>query len=204
MNTLFNVTNQGLKIVVSYDPKFTEAQIEKHRTACHLLETVLNSRDFYNRMMEVELIQNNGKTNQQIYEMIMTGAENLSPDEDHEMDIFVVPYYANTSTVGYTNESTPKTWINLKFFNQYNYSEIACNIFHEWLHKIGFDHDKRYSLARNSSVPYALGYLVEAMIEELLGGTVLAPVKPIGSKRTLVCTRSWRTFFLKRCYYVYG
>jgi hypothetical protein len=45
----------------------------------------------------------------------------------------------------------------------YTPAEVAGNVFHEWTHKLGFGHDSRYSVSRNSSVPYALGYIMEEL-----------------------------------------
>lgn len=192
---------------------FNDEQIEKHRTAQKMLETVVNSWEFRQELLALALSSTGGMTNAKIYNVIINGAEILSPEIDNEADIFVNAYKKRGAVVGYTYESTEKTWLNLKFFNTFNYSEIAGNLFHEWLHKLGFGHS---SANEHSSVPYAVGYLVKKLVKHIMDGGILhdvndadkeidvilgatipsTPVKP-----ELVCYRSWRNFFFKKCSY---
>ena len=58
--------------------------------------------------------------------------------------------------------------MNTKFFNPYTPAEVAGNIFHEWTHKLGFDHDVIYTSERNATVPYALGFLIRELGENYL------------------------------------
>src|SRR5690606_8082794 len=101
----------------------------------------------------------------------------LSPEVDGEADIHVEAYNSYWSrVVGYTYPHTPKTWVNLKFFNGYDYADIADNIFHEWLHKLGFDH---VSADEHTSVPYALGYIVRDLIKQIIKGEKLHDVNDV-------------------------
>lgn len=192
---------------------FTPDQIDKHRTAQKMLETVVNSWEFRQELLALVFSSTRGLTNAQIYNLIINGAEILSPEIDFEADITVNGYNKRTSVVGYTYDHTETTWINFRFFNQFNYSDIAGNLFHEWLHKLGFDHR---SAREHSSVPYACGYLVRRLVKHLMDGGTLhdvnnadkeidvilgatVPSKPI--EDVLICTRSWRNFFRKKCYY---
>jgi hypothetical protein len=79
------------------------------------------------------------------------------------MDLELELYYSSRNTVGYTYPSGLKIWMNTKYFDVYTPAEVAGNVFHEWTHKLGFGHDSRYSVSRNSSVPYALGYIMEEL-----------------------------------------
>ena len=79
------------------------------------------------------------------------------------MDLDLELYYSIRSTVGYTYADGLRIWMNTKFFDSYSPAEVAGNVFHEWTHKLGFTHASNYSLSRDSSVPYALGYLVEEL-----------------------------------------
>jgi hypothetical protein len=119
---------------------------------------------------------NNGMTNEEIYEAILDGAEALSPSKNNAMDLEVELYYNRwTSTVGYTYETTKRIFQNTKFFNSYTSEEVAGNLFHEWLHKLGFDHQSSYSTSRDYTVPYALGYLMEKLAKQDLGQASLVP-----------------------------
>lgn len=201
-------TINDLKVMINSREGFTQAEIEKHEVSCKMLESVVNTHEFMQRMLALKLTNTKGLANHEIYLMIRAGAEVLQPEVDHEIDVHVVIYHASNKTVGYTKPSTIKTWVNRKFFAGYEYAEVACNIFHEWLHKLGFDH---VSAREHTSVPYALGYLVEAMIKEMIAGAVFTPINatrpvpvnvPTPVEKKVKCYRTWRTLWVKKvCYY---
>ena len=110
-----------------------------------------------------KFVDNGGYSNTQIYNMILDGAEELTPTKNNTMDLEVELYYENTSTVGYTYPNTRRIWVNTKFFNYYSPEEVAGNLMHEWLHKVGFEHAYNYSTSRDYSVPYAIGYMMEEL-----------------------------------------
>lgn len=112
-------------------------------------------------------VQNNEMTNAEIYQEILKGAEMLLPEADQEMDLELKLYYKNNSTIGYTYPSKLRIYMNTKYFNRYETEEVASNLMHEWLHKLGFKHDKKRTSRRKYSVPYAIGYLVEDLIIEM-------------------------------------
>lgn len=113
-------------------------------------------------------MDNDGYTNAQIYQKILDASEFLNKGNNNTMDIEVEIYTNNfTSTVGYTYESSKRIYVNTKFFNYYTPANVAGNLFHEWLHKVGFDHASSYSVARDSSVPYAVGYILERLAQRI-------------------------------------
>jgi hypothetical protein len=192
---------------------FNAAEKEKHRTAQRMLETVVNSWEFRQELLALALTSTGGLTNAKIYNVIINGAEVLSPEVDYEADIHVNAYRKKGVVVGYTYSHTEKSWLNLNFFDKYAYDSIAQNLLHEWLHKLGFGHT---SANEKSSVPYAVGALAKKLVKHLMNGGTLHDVNDadkeidiiLGStipssplKPELVCYRSWRTFGLKRCYY---
>lgn len=105
-------------------------------------------------------VDNLGYTNEEIYKILLEASEKLNPGIDHKMDLDLELYYSYKNTVGYTYPNVMRIWMNTKFFNVYTPSEVAGNVFHEWTHKLGFVHDAQYSVSRDASVPYALGYLI--------------------------------------------
>jgi len=151
---------------------FSEVNERKMRAAIQLLERVVNSDEFKEAVLNFtyagksEYVQNNGMTNEQIYQHLMTGKENLYPEVDLEMDLDVSLYkqsWGRCSVVGYTTPSSPRIYVNRCFFNGFELQEIAGNLFHEWVHKMGFGHDFKPTTRRPFSVPYALGYLVRTI-----------------------------------------
>ena len=113
-------------------------------------------------------VDNGGYTNAQIYQKILDGSETLQKIVDNEMDMEVELYYAATSTVGYTYANSKRIWVNKKFFDGYTPAGVAHNLFHEWLHKLGFTHASTWSTSRDYSVPYAIGDIVGEIGKDFL------------------------------------
>jgi hypothetical protein len=148
---------------------FSRADEAKVLKAIEIIKKVVASREFRDRLInftyqgQKQFVDNRGMSNGQIYRKILNGDEDLRPVIDHHMDLELELYYSRWNTVGYTYPHTLRIWMNTKFFNAYTPAEVAGNIFHEWLHKLGFDHASSHSAARDASVPYALGYLIEEL-----------------------------------------
>lgn len=108
-------------------------------------------------------VDNGGLTNTQIYNKILAGVEKLNGDNDNEMDLGIKTYYENSNTVGWTSTGSRYINMNTKFLNIYNSNQVARNMTHEWLHKLGFSHAVNYSYSRDFSVPYAVGKIMERL-----------------------------------------
>lgn len=199
------VDGKPLKVNVHYRNGFNPEEVQKHVTACRMLEEAVNSEEFYVELMKRKF-SSTMVSNMEIYDKIMSGAETLEPDVDFEIDVYAEMYHSVGKVVGYTKPNTLKTWVNRKFFNHYSYAEVAGNIFHEWLHKVGYGHS---SAKDHTSVPYALGYIMEALIVRLMNGEKFTPINSdysfprveVQPEKILVCYRSWKTLFRKVCYY---
>lgn len=148
---------------------FPKEQEKKIIKAIQLIKKVVTSDEFKERIISHAIngkktfMDNNGFTNEEIYQKIIEGAEVLKPDKNKSMDVVLELYNQANNTIGYTYPHTSRIWINSKFFNAYSPVQVADNLFHEWMHKLGFDHEIKYSKNRNYSVPYAIGYLVEEL-----------------------------------------
>lgn len=104
---------------------------------------------------------NLGLADQEIYQKIMKGAEVLDPTEDHEADIYMkIDRRNKRGVIGYTYPKTNWQWVYSWVLEEFTQEEVAMNIVHEWLHKLGFDHDFFNTPEREHSVPYAVGYFV--------------------------------------------
>lgn len=108
-----------------------------------------------------------GLSNHQIYQRILEGAERLQPFKNNRMDL-LLEFYTDydSNVIGYTLPSTMKVWINNKYFETNSDAQVAANLIHEWLHKLGFHHDRERTVERRSSVPYAVGRIVRELGEE--------------------------------------
>lgn len=145
---------------------FEVDQEEKVHRAVDIIKTVIASDEFRSKVLNFtykgrrRFNNNNGLSNRQIYQKLLDGSETLVPGKDHEMDLQLELYFAENNVVGYTYPNTVKVWMNTKYFTPYTPSQVAGNLFHEWTHKLGFDHEANYTVDRDSSVPYAIGYLI--------------------------------------------
>lgn len=152
---------------------FTQEQEDKMLDAVERLKLVINSTEFRDRVInhtyqgEKTFVDNAGLSNEEIYQKIMEGAEILLPEVDHEMDVDVTMYYKSSSTVGYTYPDTTRTWVNSRFFNGYTPGQVAANVTHEWTHKLGFEHSFYNNSARPYSVPYAVGSIIEELVDSM-------------------------------------
>jgi hypothetical protein len=152
---------------------FNEQQTTKMDDAIERLLIVINSEEFKEKVLahtfngERTFSLNNGLTNEEIYEQIMSGIEVLNKELDYEMDVDVTLYYKAGSTVGYTYANTNRTWINSKFFNGFRPSQIVANVTHEWTHKIGFGHTSNNSPSRPYTVPYGIGSIISDLVDEM-------------------------------------
>lgn len=151
---------------------FTGEHLKKMQKAFVLLEHVVNSEEFKQRVLKfknrngkVAFASNKGLTNEQIYEVFMEGRETLQPNTPNEMNFYLNLYYSRWSrVVGYTTPSTNTININSKYFYGYRPNEVAGNLAHEWTHKLGFDHT---SASQWDSAPYAIGNIVEELAGKL-------------------------------------
>ncbi len=148
---------------------FDSADEAKLMKAIAIIKKVIRLAKFKEQVInftyngERAFVDNEGFTNEEIYQKLLDGSEELRPEVDHEMDLDLELYYSSSSTVGYTYPSGLRIWMNTKFFDDYTPSQVARNVFHEWTHKLGFSHSSSYSVRRKSSVPYALGSLMEEL-----------------------------------------
>lgn len=152
---------------------FNASQEQKVLSAIEWIKKVVRTKEFKDRVYNFtyngkrEFVDNKGLSNERIYQIILDGAETLIPEVDNEMDLELELYTSNfTSTVGYTYPNVVKIWMNTKYFNNYTVAQVAGNVFHEWTHKLGFEHASSYSKSRDYTVPYGLGYLMVELINK--------------------------------------
>ena len=170
-----NVPAQALSFKTNVELlNFTTAQATKYNKAIELVKLVVATEEFKNKVLNykyngaTQFADNKGRTNAQIYQTILDAAETLRPTKNNTMDLEVELYYAATNVVGYTYGSTTQIWVNTKYFNTYSANSVAGNLFHEWLHKLGYTHDSAATAKRPYSVPYAVGYIMANIAQDFL------------------------------------
>lgn len=168
------VPNEAYTFEFNVKPiRMSRMKQEKVDDAIELLRKIFTSRQFRQRILNhrfngrKSFANNRGMTNAQIYKAILDGVEKLKPYRNNAMDLELELYTDHDSTVmGYTRPKSRRLWMNTKFFNRHNPAKVASNLVHEWLHKLGFDHDYKYTRRRGHSVPYAIGYIVRDLARQ--------------------------------------
>lgn len=153
---------------------FSSEQQQKMEGAIAIIKQIVASEEFRERILnhrynnELTFVDNNGYSNAQIYEIILQASEQLYPQENNTMDAEVELYFDAGNVVGYTYPNTPRIWVNTKYFTSYTLASVARNLFHEWMHKLGFNHASTWSASRDFSVPYAIGTIVSDLGKQYL------------------------------------
>jgi hypothetical protein len=150
---------------------FNNQEIKKVEKAIIAIKEIIKSDDLENRikhfMFNKKKIfhENDGLTNEEIYQKIIDAAEvldNRDPDSIMEIELELFEY--SSKTIGYTYPDTKRIWINKKYFSTYSIQQVANNLMHEWMHKLGFNHGANWDERRDYSVPYAVGNIFEDLI----------------------------------------
>lgn len=111
------------------------------------------------------------QTREQVLKSILKADEIFKGGTSGTIDLLMDMYYEETDTIGYTYVSDPYFHMNRYLQADYSPAQTSGNIFHEWLHKLGFKHSQEYNKYRPHSVPYKLGYLMAQLSAKLAGGT---------------------------------
>lgn len=160
---------------------FTPRQESKVKSASRLIRKIVRSQEFKNAVIKHEwngkktFSDNNGLSNEAIYKKILEGSERqLNLGKNNTMDLELELYTDNDSiTIGYTYPSIVRIFMNRKYFNKFRPYQVADNMMHEWLHKIGFNHAVKNTPERPYSVPYAVGYIVKRIAKEMNQAKIL-------------------------------
>jgi hypothetical protein len=144
------------------------------------MATVLNSREFKERVLNFEwngakqYADNDGYTNEQIYDMIRTARENDNPDgRDSVMELVHKigrPWFCSwRKAIGFTNPGSPLITTYYCKYHRMSDADLGGHFTHEWMHRIGFGHDFNATAKRPHSVPYAVGRIAGQILDEMLG-----------------------------------
>jgi hypothetical protein len=192
-----------MKINIDSSNLNTEERILKAQSVATEIYTVINSKEFEDKIKCMPDIWRHGETSHlktlspdDLYEFLMRGSEEWNNEVDYEMDLIVDDYYRRFSkVVGYMIPNKPTVWVNTKFFDTMSNKRCGSNFVHEWGHTMGMRHsgaDYRNSLA------YFLNHAYEEAHDEIFEGV---EAKPRGK---WVCSRSWKRLWKKKCRWQVG
>lgn len=173
---------RAIALTVQFDGVryFNQQQFDKLQAAKKVIDFLINTEAFKQRVLDFTyegqkaFVQNNGLSNQQVYELLMSGTERYprqtASDEvmNFDLELYTPRWYQSNNVLGYTSQDTKTIFINRNFYNRAEIFEIAMNLTHEWTHKVGFGHDSRATARRPYSVPYGVGYIIRDLASKLL------------------------------------
>lgn len=150
---------------------YSTTERQKLDQGMKLLADVLNSREFRDGVLGATFAGKPGfasdtRSPQEIYRAIREAKESYTDASDGEVDLNLTLQsfsWFQRHTVGYTTPSSDTLTTNRNFFSGFEPAEVAGHIGHEWLHKLGFEHDFKATARRPDSVPYELGELIESL-----------------------------------------
>jgi hypothetical protein len=149
---------------------YKKPELQKLNQASLLLEDVFNSEEYREEVLNFTSFRrkafqyNRDQTNEQIYLTIIWGAEILDSRFDREMDLIVQMYHAPFSkTVGYTYWNEPTVYTNKKYHRRFTPCEVASNLVHEWMHKLGYSHSVKWEEKRDFTVPYGHNEIIKKL-----------------------------------------
>lgn len=153
---------------------FERDQEDKIYQAVELIKKVVASPEFKNAVLnhkykgKKRFVDNSGKSNAEIYKSILEGSEVLTPGNDNTMNLNLESYFVKANVIGYTKPSIPTVFLNRKYLNKKSFSvnQVAMNLMHEWLHKLGYKHAFKATSERKYSVPYGVGYIMRSLAKK--------------------------------------
>lgn len=136
------------------------------------VEKVINSAEFRDRVVNFtwkgakQFNENEGKTNEQIYDIIRRANE-VGSGDDYTMSAYI--WFVKKDWFCFIDEVAASDWQNYDItfntcvFGGMKDEEVANTLVHETIHKYKFGHAKYYNDDRNFTVPYAVGRIVEEL-----------------------------------------
>ncbi len=141
------------------DSTCTKDEVKRLAETEVLIQKFIDSKCFDEAWLSFKrLEQTNGLKNQGIIDKVRSSSVKNIPI------IFYWPTWRQSKNViGYTYEGSPEIYLNRNFRldNTWTVWSEASNLFHETLHKIGFDHDYNATERRPYSIPYRGNRAVE-------------------------------------------
>ncbi len=151
----------------------TASEKTKYNAACSMIETIVVSAAFESSVKTHRSCNGSvgyygtsselGNVGTSVYNHIRAGNETRpnATATDQEMDMIVEMYRDDSSnTIGYTYATSNQIWVNRKYSDTYKPSSLGSNLFHEWLHKLGYGHSSASTSCRPYSVPYGIGTII--------------------------------------------
>ncbi|MFA0964535.1 hypothetical protein AB9P05_22195 [Roseivirga sp. BDSF3-8] len=165
------------KVIISDLYKFNRTwKKKKARRVVALMNTVINSEEFKEKVLAYDFQDTRYRRsskeayerlsdNQQIYDILMKGNEQESPEGDDHTWQLRIKLGRFLFQVG-RREGDLIITQNWFFRKDGNEAAVAGHWAHEYAHMLGFNHDYEPTERRDQSVPYAIGHIIEEILEK--------------------------------------
>ena len=173
----------------SIDSQFSELEKSIISKALEFLLSAVNHELFKMKVIsfkqkngEPGFFMNEGKTNEQIYSYIMSGADKFDTSANYDLDLNLTPFKSEDfksggGMLGYVRSNQSLIHLNTEYIKG-NPPVIAAGIImHEYMHNLGFNHDKGIGplkkLVKNhdDTVPYAIGFIIMDICNAIFVGS---------------------------------
>ena len=174
-----SLDSRAHKFSVEIESKdMSDRDYDKILVAGYLAGIVVKTEKFRQAVFNYEYNGYKGFTktnlsNEQVYEKIIEGAELYNGRANRTMEFIAQTFEPNKgdkddeNTIAFVRRGGRHVSFSTKYLYQ-NAPRKANTIMHEWLHLIGFEHEKEYTDTRGYSVPYAVGDIVQEISYDFL------------------------------------
>lgn len=155
----------GQIIKIEESKNYDEFSLNKLTEAVRLLDSVLVTEDFKTRVLNAKFVGTKGKSNQEIYDYLMSGNSKYDSSNDKIVNLYLAEYskYAGGNELGVTVGK--KTSTHRCFILKNDVRCLVGHLIHEYLHVMGFSHRKISSeKPKLKTVPYVIGNIVKKML----------------------------------------
>ena len=156
----------------------TEIQQSKIRSALLKGEAVLDSELWASKIRNAQFTEDQAYSGKQIVGIIRSGVHNGGL-ADNIIDVSIEGFYKYNNVVGYTHLGSTWQWINRKYLDRYNGSDIFGHVMHETMHRC---HLFKHLRVHKTSVPYLVGTLSAKAYRELAPSAPAAAFHEYGFK----------------------
>lgn len=158
-----NANGQIIKIEETNN--YDSISLKKLSQAVLLLDSILITDDFRIRVLNAKFVGTKGKSNQEIYDNLMSGNSKFDSSHDKTINLYLAVYakYGGRNELGFT--SGKKTSTHRCFIHKNNVGCLAGHLIHEYMHVMGFSHNRISSeKPKSKTVPYVIGNIVKTML----------------------------------------
>lgn len=150
--------------------KFTPETNRILEEAIVLMDSVVNTATFRDKLLAARLEKTNGHSNAQILEMILQGREVKRPQADYVIDFTLETYSDDRGDNIGSTFNQERIVTSDKYISSRGARCYASHLLHEYCHTLGFSHPHSFLFfgrkrKKCRSVPYVVGNIVR----ELLG-----------------------------------